>query len=71
MTIPKTLRTLLVAGALLMGGTALGVSYPPIQEATAQAIEDDADGGKLNYYRKRGGDPYCQDDCDGHRCCKY
>ena len=71
MTIPKTLRTLLVAGALLMGGTALGVSYPPIQEATAQAIEDDADGGKLNYYRKRGADPYCQDDCDGHRCCKY
>lgn len=77
-SVPTTLRALLVASALLASAVAIGTPHLLTPDATAQSAltppvlpEKDGSGGKLNYYRVEGGDPYCKDKCDGHRCCRY
>ena len=78
MSVPTVLRGLLIASALLAGAVAIGAPPLLIPGATAQSGEltpvppdQDGSGGKLNYYRVEGEDPYCKHKCDGHRCCKY
>lgn len=63
----KLLRAVLLALALV-SATVVVPAGAPTREAVAQAPSD----GKLNYYRERGSDPWCEDPCDRTgRCCKY
>lgn len=52
--------------------TLIGLAPVPEGPLSPLTVSAEQEGGKLNYYRSPGGEPYCVQRCDGQgHCCTF